>query len=101
MKKQIEWSKVDWSKYDAAIAKDIGISREAVRRMRKRKGVKPVKKIAKPLPVSKKKKSEQLAKTILAWERLGVEEYLPKFAQKAWGNMTLLAREILTSPNFS
>jgi hypothetical protein len=79
------WVRQDWSKTDRQIAEERGISRQAVNMMRRKlkagKAPKP------PKPLNKRdalRAAHEIVGEMAHWGNLGVDEYLPAWAQKSW-----------------
>lgn len=79
------WCGQDWSKTDLEISQARGISRQAVNQMRRR-----VKAPNAPKPLKPLNKREALAAAhamvgeIAHWGQLGVDDFLPEWAQGSW-----------------
>ncbi len=78
----------DWAKSDVEIAKSLGISRQAVNHMRRKVGAPP--------PPKRPKKLTQcdalgecfaVLDQLAQWNELGIDEYLPSWAQESWGEL--------------
>lgn len=85
-RKGINWLKADWTKHDAAIAKEMGCSRVSVAKARSRLGLPKVRKKAK-IRISQKEELIQLRAACMRVCRMGsmgMEEFLPEWIQKAW-----------------
>lgn len=83
--KPVDYSAVDWAKHDAAIARDLGVSRAAVMNARRRAGAPPSKKPVK-LKLSRaewKGRAAILMDMLCKWEEMAGDDLGPEMDQVA------------------
>lgn len=80
--KRIDYSAVDWTKHDAAIARDLGVSRAAVMNARRRAGAPPSKVPTREQITQKEwiRRAQLLIVNLMRWDKLedgDLDEVMP------------------------
>lgn len=91
----VDYSKVDWKKFDAEIARELGVTRQAVGQVRRRLG--------KPLSKKKKivknahqtRKAFECCAMVKALYAKGIQDVLPDWMHGTWDALYDLSREAL------
>ncbi len=99
MKRIIDWHAVDWTIHDAELARRLKCSRTAVGKARERLGRLPAPKLRKRLPCKKESMARALGVCgkIVAWDRIGVWDYIPAWAADEYNKLVAEAREIISA----
>lgn len=95
--KPVDYSQVNWTMHDAAIARAFGVTRAAVGRARKKAGAPPSQrpKIDRPPSLA--------VRRIMAWEccrlvakldDMGMEDVLPQWMWPSWSKLAEMARQV-------
>jgi hypothetical protein len=94
---KVDWSIVDWSLPDADLARKYGVSRQAVGKARARRGIMPAPKRRMVVLPEKQRlaRALELCGKIVAWDRVGVWDYIPEWCADDWNKMVDEAKALL------
>lgn len=97
----VNWDYVDWSMTDADLARKHGMSRQAVGKARDRRKIMPAPKRRAVRMTDKQRLAMALefAAKIVAWDRVGVWDYIPEWCQDNWIKMVDEAKALIAPPN--
>ena len=85
--KRIDYSSVDWTRHDAAIARDLGVTRAAVGKARLKAGVPPSKRPVLerlPSPAIRRIMAFEVCRMIVRLDEMGMEDVIPEWMHKSW-----------------
>lgn len=97
----VDWSTVDWSLTDADLSRKYGVSRQAVGKARARRGIMPApKRRMVKLPEKQRlARALELCGKIVAWDRVGVWDYIPTWCADDWNKLVDEAKALLDPPS--
>jgi hypothetical protein len=97
----VEWDKVDWTLTDADLSRKYGVSRQAVGKARERRKIMPApKRRVVRLPQKQRlARALELCGKLVAWDRVGMWDYLPAWAAEEWNKTVDEAKALLAPPS--